>query len=132
MNNIRKIIEERFENAQNAYHRCYNDVDFPLHLADGIRGQIEAYQDCLNLMQPRTETDILNDFEKLGYQIPVNNEKELSIGFQTVNGWFGINIYKYAKSYEVYEIINAIRYSVSLGIKEHKLLNELFICWGWL
>lgn len=80
----------------------------------------------------RTEQDVLNDFEKIGYQIVVTNEKELSIGFQTVNGWFGMNIYKYAKSYEVYEIINATQFSVSLGIQEHKLLNELFQIWGWI
>ena len=124
MNNIRQIITERLENARN---------DWLLDKRDYLRGQMVSYRDCLNLIPaPRTEQAILKDFEKLGYQIPVNNEKELSIGFQTVNGWFGINIYKYAKSYEVYEIINATRYSVSLGMQEHKLLSELFEVWGWI
>lgn len=103
MTNIRKIIIKQSNNEK--FERNPNKV---------------------SIYTKRTEQEILNDFETLGYQIPVNNEKELSIGFQTVNGWFGINIYKYAKSYEVYEIINATRYSVSLGIQEHKLLNELF------
>ena len=131
---MRKILEERLENAKKDYHNCYGDIDnFPFYEGHELKGQIEAYQDCLNLLPPkRTETEILKGFEKLGYQIVVTNEKELSIGFQTVNGWFGINIYKYAKSYEVYEIINATRYSVSLGMQEHKLLNELFSVWGWL
>lgn len=61
MNNIRKIITERLENASLDYRYWLSVVGF-----DGIiepdfyklEGQIEAYQDCLNLMQPRTEQDL--------------------------------------------------------------------------
>ena len=64
MNNIRKIITERLENAKNDY-RVYPI----LSRNDMILGQIEAYQDCLNLLpQPRTETDIINDLKALGWR----------------------------------------------------------------
>lgn len=59
MNNIRKIIEERLDNARNDYGNTTREPQLEL------QGQIEAYQDCLNLMRPRTEQDILKDFEKL-------------------------------------------------------------------
>ena len=43
MNNIKQIIEERLENARNDYGNTTREPQLEL------RGQIEAYQDCLNL-----------------------------------------------------------------------------------
>lgn len=83
MNNIRKIITERLENARLDFGKTTKEPQLEL------KGQIEAYQDCLNLIEqnfnnsqlgimnsqeltfyankptPKTEQDILNDFEKL-------------------------------------------------------------------
>lgn len=127
MNNIRKIIEERLENARNDY-KYYQEGsnEFYEYGLFEISGQIEAYQDCLNLMQPRTEADILNEFEKLGYKIKVNNASML---YLTNDYDITIHINKLIKGYRRFydnEISNYIT------IQEHKLLNELFICWGWI
>ena len=67
---------------------------------------------------PRTEQEILNDFEKLGYRttksnvrLKLRNKKScISIMFETKT----INCYK------------------PITIPEHKLLHELFTVWGWL
>lgn len=111
MNNVRKIIEERLENARN---------DWLLDKRDYLRGQMVSYRDCLNLIPaPRTEADILKDFEKLGYK---------------VNKSFSHIILSHENGDEIKIWFNDKTYSVSIGIdiQEHKLLNELFICWGWL
>ena len=71
MNNIRKIIEERLENARNdyKYYQEGNSEFYEYGLFE-ISGQIEAYQDCLNLFPaPRTETDIINDLKALGWNL---------------------------------------------------------------
>ena len=137
MNNIRKIITERLENASLDYRYWLSGVGF-----DGIiesyfyklEGQIQAYQDCLNLIPaPRTEADILNDFEKLGYKIKQNN----SFCLIMIND----------KTDEVISILKKDTFTISMGyrkyikdedylatfitMQEHKLLNELFEVWQW-
>ena len=117
MSNIRKIITERLENASLDYRYWLSGVGF-----DGIiepdfykiEGQIEAYQDCLNLMQPRTEQDILNDFEKFGWEI-------------TTNDYYGF-IFKNKRNefLKIYNLSKTYRCECNLSIQEHKLLNELF------
>ena len=69
----------------------------------------------------RTEKEILKDFEKLGYFIVENSNAFLKLELND----FEIKIEKYAKKYcaSDWEYID---------IQEHKLLHELFICWGWL
>ena len=67
---------------------------------------------------PRTEQEILKDFEKLGYRatksnvrLKLRNKKScISIMFETKT----INCYK------------------PITIQEHKLLHELFTAWRWL
>lgn len=80
----------------------------------------------------RTEQEILNDFEKLGYKVLNLPDKPF------------IEIGKYNEEYGVwgYIVINKNEYNyckfimggdvVPITMQEHKLLNELFICWGWL
>lgn len=125
MNNIRQIIEERLENANLDFRYWLSSVGF-----DGIiepdfykiEGQIEAYQDCLNLIPaPRTEADILNDFEKLGWIVSRNDEDDFTLRLKG-NPTCAIWIDKLTKEYSM---------SCCLDMQEHKLLNELFICWGW-
>jgi hypothetical protein len=123
MNNIRKIIEERLESARNDYLYANNTANIYL------RGQIETYQDCLNLFPtPRTEAELLKEFEKLGYEVKQNN------GFCLIM----IN----DKTDEVISILKRDTFTISMGyrkyikdedylatfitIQEHKLLNELF------
>jgi hypothetical protein len=115
MNNIRKIIEERLGNAMNDYLLANNTTKIYL------RGQIEAYQDCLNLFPaPRTEAELIKEFEKLGWKVYANNNEILWLELE---GYGLIQIDKIDKSYKV---------TFAITIQEHKLLNELFICWGWL
>jgi hypothetical protein len=99
------------------------------------REQREYYdilQELVDKETPRTEQEILKDFEKLGYQIPFNNESELDIGQQIVDGWYGMRIYKYAKVYKTYTIIKGECHCAETYMQEHKLLNELFTIWRWL
>lgn len=113
MNNIRKIIEERLENAKNEYQLIadFKGSNKPKNI---LAGQIEAYQDCLNLIPaPRTEQDVLNEFEKLGYKVNKN---------------FSHIILLHENGDEIKIWFNDKSYSSSIGInmQEHKLLNELF------
>lgn len=135
MNNIRKIITERLENAK----LDYQSIAFTR--ASGktlLIAQINAYQDCLNLIEqnfnnsqlgimssqelsyyantpaPRTEQEILNDFEKLGWKVTQNDDSCMIICF---NGFARIVILKCAKRYSINNLCN---------MQEHKLLNELF------
>lgn len=115
MNNIRKIIEERLENARNDYGNTTREPQLEL------KGQMEAYHDCLNLIPaPRIEQEILNDFEKLGWEITQNDDSCMIICF---NGFARIVILKCAKRYSINNLCN---------IQEHKLLNELFEVWQWI
>ena len=124
MNNIRQIINERLENARNDYYYLQRNSDgSDDYKLSEIIGQMEAYADVLNLVlpAPRTEADILNDFEKLGYVVKDYGEYiTFKLGRIEV-----MDIWKTSKSYEIIQGLN-------ITMQEHKLLNELFICWGWL
>ena len=128
---IRKIIERRLEKIEYEYELISGGKPISILL-----GKIEAYQDCLNLLNkipaPRTEQEILKDFEKLGYKVVVNNEDELDLRYRMIDIWHGIRIYKDIKSYEPYIIIKTEKCPVEINMQEHKLLNELFEVWGWL
>lgn len=128
MNNIRQIITERLENARNDYQRCLEDIDYPLCMADEFAGTIIAYQDCLNLFPtPRTEQEILKDFEALGYVVARNDWEKLVLNkFDEV-----IKIDKIDKWYKKFLAYSG-GISEIITMQEHKLLNELFEVWGWL
>ena len=64
MQNIRKTLEERLDNALLDLYNPVDEVEY-----GHLHGQIEAYQDCLNLFPtPRTETNIINDLKALGWR----------------------------------------------------------------
>lgn len=70
MNNIRKTITERLENARVKYNTYEDDLDLPSSITYILLGKINTYQDCLNLFPtPRTETDIINDLKALGWNL---------------------------------------------------------------
>lgn len=243
MNNIRKIIEERLENAKLDYQRYFENIvidDIPFHEDKELKGQIEAYQDCLNLIPedlgelsdgyhtfnslyeqrcilfativnqnkdkawksykhedgqlcfgggwfivgidtpegsytyhyenkywnlfkcqelecgkkwdghtdkdvsrllritpaPRTEQEILKDFEALGYEVVCNSDRELILEQELKSNYTIINrihIDKQLQSYSKTQFAYRVGSSpLWVFIPEHKLLNELFICWGWI
>ena len=68
----------------------------------------------------RTEQDVLNDFEKLGWKIIVNNSLKLRLN---INSFDDLDIDKLEEMYI---------YNGYLTIQDHKLLNELFTIWGWI
>ena len=113
---MRKILEERLENARN---------DWLLDKRDYLRGQMIAYRDCLNLMQPRTEQEILDDFEALGYRVKNDNDV-----LRLKNNFIEIYVYKQEQEYGKEDVFSceANRFTM----QEHKLLNELFECYGFL
>ena len=149
MNNIRKIIERRLEKIEHEY-----EIISGGKLKNNLSGQIEAYQDCLNLIDEymskivtkqlgvkemeallqylskphqviidkpkRTETEILKDFETLGYKVYKNDEYNLIL--EADNFW-KIDIWKSEKAYRILHFT---------GMQEHKLLNELFSVWRWI
>ena len=118
---MRKILEERLENARLDFGKTTREPQLEL------KGQIEAYQDCLNLIPtPRTEQEILKDFEALGYKIAfVKKENRLLLYKSNDDTIF---IYKNTKEYEKCDIIQ----SINITMQEHKLLNELFEVWQWI
>lgn len=132
MNNIRQIITERLENAKLDYqYHKYHNLEGSRILID-LECEINTYQDCLNLMQPRTEADILKDFEKLGLVIAKNDDFELILIDDCDRM---IAIYKTLKRYDCYyfsEGYKPLQLSTDITMQEHKLLNELFNLWGWL
>ena len=74
---MRKILEQRLENARNDYHNRYGDIDnFPFYEAHVLQGQIEAYQDCLNLLP--------------------EDSGELSDGYHTFNSLYEQRMYLFA------------------------------------
>ena len=85
----------------------------------------------------RTEEEILKDFEKLGW-IVVDNRVDLVLKrlekemFIEIYPYCYIHIDKEKHTYCVLDIINGANYKHELSMQEHKLLNELFVCWGWL
>jgi hypothetical protein len=117
MNNIRKIIEERLENARN---------DWLLDKSDYLRAQMVSYRDCLNLIPaPRTEEELIKEFEKLGYKIEMNNDLFLEIG--RYNDEFDMHEYIcFNKDEHIYEKYMLGGETMAFTMQEHKLLNELF------
>ena len=124
MNNIRKIITERLDNARNDYKYYQGgSSEFYEYSLFEISGQIEAYQDCLNLIPAlRTEADILNDFEKLGWKVTQNDEDDFTLRLKG-NPTCAIWIDKLTKEYSM---------TCCLDIQELKLLSELFEVWQWI
>lgn len=80
----------------------------------------------------RTEEEILKDFENLGYEVD-NNEIALALNFHEELGRIIRNtIIFVSKRKKRYVVRSTSEISQSIGMKEHKLLNELFTIWGWL
>ena len=81
----------------------------------------------------RTEEEILKDFGKLGYYI---NEIPGAITLANHNKQKIIYVNKNKKQYEVcvvgLNIDDIYLPSQPITMQEHKLLHELFLCWGWL
>ena len=81
----------------------------------------------------RTESEVLKDFEKLGYEVASSPSSIMSINYKRNKM---ISIRKNKKEYEVMAIetnSNDIYHaSQPLTMQEHKLLNELFTIWRWL
>lgn len=88
----------------------------------------------------RTEEEILKDFEKLGYVI----EKEKNyIGYNQDVLFFYKSMYKiHSAGIKPWDttilkiLLKNREYRISdysyITLEEHKLLHELFECWGWL
>ena len=74
----------------------------------------------------RTEQEVLNDFEKLGYSI-IKNEWFLEL----INTNNGITIDIDFEDKEYWKE-NSYRYTMRFTMQEHKLLTDLFKIWGWL
>lgn len=75
----------------------------------------------------RTEQEVLNDFEKLGYSITIKDECFLEL----INTNNGITIDIDFEDKEYWKE-NSYCYTMRFTMQEHKLLTELFAIWGWL
>lgn len=122
MNNIRKIIAEKIANLKD---KRVNDY------ADGFNdGLFEAFKIFLEeLPAPkRTEQEILKDFEKSGYEVVCNSDRELILE-RNYREWIDrIRIDKIIKLYAKSQCFIKQKdiYTQSIYMQEHKLLNELF------
>lgn len=72
--------------------------------------------------------EILEDFEKLGWVVMRNTPYVLEL----VKDNFIIEIDKTIKGYSAHFTEFDNRYFTYFEMEEHKLLHELFKCWGWL
>lgn len=114
MNNIRKIIADKIAELKDKRVTDY---------ADGFNdGLFEAFKIFLEeIPAPRTEADILKDFEKLGWIVSRNDEDDFTLRLKG-NPTCAIYIDKLSKEYSM---------SCCLDMQEHKLLSELFEVLGW-
>ena len=72
----------------------------------------------------RTEQEILDDFEALGYEVIIEKDHIRMSGYEDVCLFIDLENKTYSKSkYLQVEDIT---------MQEHKLLNELFEVWGWI
>lgn len=69
----------------------------------------------------RTEEEILKDFEKIGWKVIVSNSLCMAL----------FNLKKSTRIFINYKS-KKISFDDKVDFKVFKLLNELFICWGWL
>ena len=74
----------------------------------------------------RTEKEVLNDFEDLGYSI-IENLGRIKMHNNNTNATIEIDY-----EYKIYWKEDSHSFSVWFTMQEHKLLNELFTIWGWL
>lgn len=113
MNNIRQIIADKIAKLKD---KRVNDY------ADGFNdGLIKAFKIFLEeTPTPRTEQEILADFEKWCWKIYANNNEMLCLELE---GYGLIQIDKIDKSYRI---------TRNITMQEHKLLNELFEVWQWI
>ena len=87
----------------------------------------------------RTEEEILKDFEKLGwfvadgysYFMLEKLEKEQEWIFEIEHHCY-ICIDKEKHTYSASDLHCSIKDDYRLSMPEHKLLHELFICYGWI
>lgn len=80
------------------------------------------------LLNQRTEEDIIDEFIILGYKVVSNNDNELVLNH---SNFYSLIINKKAKGYLAENRFNNSKGSF-FDMREHKLLNELFIIWGWI
>ena len=111
---MRKILEQRLENAQIDL-KC--NINLSVENVRVLQGQIEAYQDCLNLIPaPRTGQELIKEFEKLGWKVSRNDEDYFTLRLKG-NPTCAIWVDKTIKEYSM---------NCCLDMQEHKLLHELF------
>jgi hypothetical protein len=87
----------------------------------------------------KTEQEILKDFETLEWKVADGYVNFTLKKIITKNNTFGpylcycyIVINKENQTYYAEQKSNWITEGYNLSIQEHKLLNEMFHCWGWL
>lgn len=74
----------------------------------------------------RTEKEILEEFEDLGYSI-IENEYRIKLRNNNTNATIEIDYEN-----KIYWKENSHSFSVWFTMQEHKLLTDLFKIWGWL
>ena len=89
---------------------------------------------------PRTEQDVLNDFEALGWKVAdgyvdftlkkIEKKESVFLGEYCVCSF--ITIFKEKQTYRTITNSKFNTNCYELSMQEHKLLNELFTIWGWI
>lgn len=83
----------------------------------------------------RTEKEILKDFEQLGYKINEDySAYMIRLEKENKDYVLRIDIDKSSLGYCKYEITKSDCSERTIYVRfwEHKLIHELFECWGWL
>lgn len=80
----------------------------------------------------RTEEQVLNDFKKLGYKEQYYDVDYYEFVKKIDKHSNHIVIDRNLKLVGSYMSVYTREYPYSIDLEEHKLLHELFECWGWL
>ena len=140
--NLKKIIEERLENARLDFLNAINNGKATDREIGELQYTVLTYQDCLNLIEqnfnnsqlgvrnsqeltyyanankpaPRTEQEILDEFEKLGWIVSLKDNCDITLRYKE-DRMCSIWIDKINRGYSC---------NTGIDMQEHKLLNELF------
>ena len=85
-------------------------------------------KDLIEKLHDSLTQEILKEFEKLDWVAMRNTPYVLEL----VKGSFVIEIDKANRAYSAHYSEYNNRYVTFFDMEEHKLLHELFECWGWL
>ena len=105
MNNLIKEIEETIKFLKEEEQKCYEDINYPISLADNIAGQIKAYTLILEILN-EYNINILKELRNKETPMKVIYENDLVDENVIVNTWAYCPTCKEEIPFELWENLN--------------------------